>query len=61
MPVDITPLLPALFWVGVLVMGAWIVVMLPEAIAAFREGTGEGPSMPGEGERPSTGAGGHAH
>jgi hypothetical protein len=58
MPVDITPLLPALFWVGVLVMGAWIVVMLPEAIASFRERAGAVPPMPGEDE---PAAPGHAH
>lgn len=58
MPMDITPLLPALFWVGVIVMGTWIVVMLPDAIAAFRESAGQVPPMPGEDERPARG---HAH
>jgi hypothetical protein len=50
MPVDITPLLPPLFWSGVVVMVAWIVVMLPEALASLREGTGPVPPMPGEDE-----------
>ena len=38
MPVDISPLLPAFFWSGLLLLLAWLVAQFLAAVASFRAG-----------------------
>ena len=49
---DVSPLLPAFFWSGVIICAAWVAIVLPAALESFRRGADAVHAREGEGAPP---------
>ena len=49
---DVSPLLPAFFWSGVIICAAWVAIVLPAALESFSRGADAVHAREGEGAPP---------